>query len=132
MAAELPKLLRWWLLWEDGQWRQGWGFVQVLTFRRRGCLMAWEIIASIGMQTALFLLGGYAMVLRNEWSTKDLKEDLESMEEELKKLAQVITQIAVQDIRIDNLTSLIVNLQHELSDLRRGDGWIERIRNDKG
>jgi len=94
--------------------------------------MAWEIIASIGMQTALFLLGGYAMVLRNDWSTKDLKEELESMEEELKKLAQVITQIAVQDIRIDNLTSLMVNLQHELSDLRRGDGWIDRIRNDKG
>ncbi len=94
--------------------------------------MAWEIIASIGMQTALFLLGGYAMVLRNEWSTKDLKEELESMEQELKKLAQVITQIAVQDIRIDNLTSLMVNLQHELSDLRRGDGWIERMRNDKG
>jgi len=94
--------------------------------------MAWEIIASIGMQTALFLLGGYAMVLRNDWSTKDLKEELESMEQELKKLAQVITQIAVQDIRIDNLTSLMVNLQHELSDLRRGDGWIERIRNDKG
>jgi len=84
------------------------------------------------MQTALFLLGGYAMVLRNDWSTKDLKEELESMEQELKKLAQVITQIAVQDIRIDNLTSLMVNLQHELSDLRRGDGWIERIRNDKG
>jgi len=36
------------------------------------------------------------MVLRNDWSTKDLKEELESMEEELKKLAQVITQIAVQ------------------------------------
>ena len=94
--------------------------------------MAWEIIASIGMQTALFLLGGYAMVLRNDWSTKDLKEDLKIMEGDLKKLAQVITQIAVQDIRIDNLTSLMVNLQHELSDLRRGDGWIERIRNDKG
>jgi len=94
--------------------------------------MAWEIIASIGMQTALFLLGGYAMVLRNDWSTKDLKEDLKVMEGDLKKLAQVITQIAVQDIRIDNLTSLMVNLQHELSDLRRGDGWIERIRNDKG
>jgi len=94
--------------------------------------MAWEIIASIGMQTALFLLGGYAMVLRNDWSTKDLKEDLKLMEGDLKKLAQVITQIAVQDIRIDNLTSLMVNLQHELSDLRRGDGWIERIRNDKG
>ena len=84
------------------------------------------------MQTALFLLGGYAMVLRNDWSTKDLKEDLKVMEGDLKKLAQVITQIAVQDIRIDNLTSLMVNLQHELSDLRRGDGWIERIRNDKG
>jgi len=53
------------------------------------------------------------------------------MEGDLKKLAQVITQIAVQDIRIDNLTSLIVNLQHELSDLRRGDGWIEHKREQR-
>ena len=131
MAAEFPIILRRWLLREDGQWWQGWGFVQVLTFQRRGCLMAWEIIASIGMQTALFLLGGYAMVLRNDWSTKDLKEDLKVMEGDLKKLAQVITQIAVQDIRIDNLTSLMVNLQHELSDLRRGDGWIEHKREQR-
>ena len=107
------------------------GSEDVLGSYFRGCLMAWEIIASIGMQTALFLLGGYAMVLRNDWSTKDLKEDLRLMEEDLKKLAQVITQIAVQDIRIDNLTSLIVNLQHELSDLRRGDGWIEHKREQR-
>ncbi len=65
------------------------------------------------------------MVLRNEWTTKALTKQMIGMEEQLKKLSQVITQIAVQDIRIDNLTSLVINLQHELSDLRRGDGWID-------
>jgi hypothetical protein len=90
--------------------------------------MSWEFIYAVTAQTALFLLGGYAMVLRNEWTTKALTQQMTGMEEEVKKLAQVITQIAVQDIRIDNLTSLMVNLQHELSDLRRGDGWIEHKR----
>jgi len=30
----------------------------------------------------------------------------------------------VQDVRIDNLTGLVVTMQRELADLRRGEGWI--------
>jgi len=87
--------------------------------------MSWDVILGLGMQTALFILAGYAMVLKNDWSNKALAKQLEVMEDELKKLNTVITQIAVQDVRIDNLTGLLVTMQKELTDLRRGKGWIE-------
>jgi hypothetical protein len=87
--------------------------------------MSWDVILGLGVQTALFVLAGYAMVLKNDWSNKALAKQLEVMEDELKKLNTVITQIAVQDVRIDNLTGLVVTMQRELSDLRRGRGWIE-------
>ena len=84
--------------------------------------MSWDVIIGLGVQTALFVLAGYAMVLKNEWSSKALAKQLDSVDDELKKLALVITQIAVQDVRIDNLTGLVVTMQRELADLRRGEG----------
>jgi hypothetical protein len=87
-----------------------------------------EFLIGIGAQTLLFLAGCYAMVLRNDWSTRTLKEQMEGMQEELKKLAAVITQQAVQMTRIDNLNSQITTLEREVSDLRRGNGWISRGR----
>ncbi len=86
--------------------------------------MSWDVMIGLGVQTALFVLAGYAMVLKNEWSSKALAKQLDSVDDELKKLALVITQIAVQDVRIDNLTGLVVTMQRELADLRRGEGWI--------
>ncbi len=87
--------------------------------------MSWDIMIGLGVQTALFILAGYAMVLKNDWSNKALTKQLLEMEDEVKKLAVVITQIAVQDVRIDNLTGLVVTMQRELADLRRNRGWIE-------
>jgi septal ring factor EnvC (AmiA/AmiB activator) len=88
----------------------------------------WDFLIAIGAQTLLFLAGCYAMVLRNDWSTRSLKEQMEGMQAELKKLAEVITQQAVQTTRIDNLNSQVATLEREVSDLRRGNGWIIRNR----
>ena len=88
----------------------------------------WEFIAGIALQTLLFLAGCYAMVLRNDWSTKTLKEQLDGMQQELKKLAEVITTQAVQTTRIDNLNSQVTMMGRDLSDLRRGNGFIVRSR----
>jgi hypothetical protein len=84
----------------------------------------WEWLIGLGIQTVLFLAGGYGMVLRNDWSNKALKEQITGMEEELKALTKVIIEQAVQSTRIDNLTSQITVLQREVSDLRRGNGWV--------
>jgi hypothetical protein len=47
-----------------------------------------------------------------------------SMEEELKKLAEVITNQAVHTNRLDNQGAQIAVMQKEIYDLRRGDGWV--------
>lgn len=83
-------------------------------------------IIGIAVQTALFLLGGYAMVLRNDWSNKALKAELVAMQRQLEKLSEVITIQAVQTTRIDNLHQQITMLQRNYEDLRRGTGIIER------
>ena len=83
-------------------------------------------LVGIGVQTALFLLGGYAMVLRNDWSNKALKAELVAMQRQLEKLSEVITIQAVQTTRIDNLHQQITMLQRNYEDLRRGTGIIER------
>ena len=85
---------------------------------------AWVTVGSIALQTFLFLLGGYAMVLRNDWSNKALKQELIAMQKQLEKLAEVITTQAVQSTRIDNLYTNMTMLAQTVEGLRRGNGWI--------
>lgn len=84
----------------------------------------WEYLIGIGIQTLLFLLGGWGMVLKNNWSNEALKEQINGMKEELKQLALVITTQAVQTQRIDSLSASYVLLHRTVEDLRRGMGWV--------
>ncbi len=88
----------------------------------------WDFLIGIAVQTLLFLAGCYAMVLRNDWNTRSMKDQLHGMQDELKKLAEVIVTQAVQTTRIDNLNSQVTTMGRELSDLRRGNGFIVRGR----
>lgn len=81
-------------------------------------------IIGIAIQTALYLLAGYALVVRHDESNKNLKAEVNGMQEQLKKLSEVITQMAVQTIRVDNLGQHITMLQKTVEDLRRGTGWV--------
>jgi hypothetical protein len=81
-------------------------------------------LAGIVFQTIIILLGGYGLVLRNDWSNKNLEARMVAMQEELKKLAQVIIQQAVQTKEIENLHSQLTMLQRTVEDLRRGNGFV--------
>ncbi len=89
---------------------------------------AYITLLGIGVQTLLFVIGGYAMVIRNDEKqkihTQELRDDMGDMREELKKLSEVITVQAVQTTRIDNITSLVASLERRVEDLRRGNGYI--------
>jgi hypothetical protein len=87
-------------------------------------------LLGIGVQTLLYLLGGYAMVIRNDARTENLKSQLVGMTEELKELAKVITEQAVQSTRIDNLTTMVTLMQRNLEDMRRGVGWVQSSRRE--
>ena len=86
-----------------------------------------EWLIGLGVQTVLFLAGGYAMVLKNDWSNKVLEDRMDAMGGEMQKLAQVITQLAVQDVRINNLTSQLISVDKRVEDLRRGNGYVKGV-----
>ena len=82
-------------------------------------------LGGIALQTLLFLVGGYGMVLRNDWSNKNLETKMETMQTELKKLAEVVITQAVQTAQIQNLASQITMIQRNVDDLRRGNGFVK-------
>lgn len=92
-------------------------------------------LAGIGIQTILFILGGYAMIIRNDEKqkihTQELRDDMSDMREELKKLAEIITVQAVQTTRIDNMTSMMASLERRVEDLRRGHGYVVARENER-
>ena len=81
-------------------------------------------IGGIVVQTLLYLLAGYAVIIRHDESNKNVKIEMHLMQEQLKKLADVVTQLAVQTVRVDNLGQHVTMLQRTVEDLRRGAGWV--------
>jgi replicative DNA helicase len=86
----------------------------------------YSTVIGIAVQTILFLLAGYGMVIRNDIGNTNLKEEIASMKEELKKLAEVITMQAVQTTRINGLTEQVTSIEKRVEDLRRGNGFVQR------
>jgi hypothetical protein len=84
----------------------------------------WEFYVGLAVQTLLFLAGGYAMVLRSDWSTQNLKEQIVGMQAELRKLAEVVIQQAIQSTRLDHLDEHIAQIDRRVEDLRRGRGRV--------
>ena len=83
-------------------------------------------LVEIVVQTVIFLLGGYAMVVRADQTTKTMRDELQSMKSEINKLATVITIQAVQTERLDNMSSRMNRIETTVEDLRRGAGWIQK------
>jgi hypothetical protein len=81
-------------------------------------------LVGIGIQTALFLLGGYGLVLRNDFSNKALNKQVEGIELELKGLAVIVTTLAVQDERLNNQARRIDVMDQKIEGMRRGEGFV--------
>jgi len=83
-----------------------------------------DVYIGLGVQAIVFLGGVYVMVLKNDWSNKALTAQMDKMSEELEKLAEVITQMAVQETHIENLREQLTMLQRTVEGLRRWEGFI--------
>jgi hypothetical protein len=83
-----------------------------------------EYLIGAAVQTILFLGGVYGMILRNDASNESIRGEVRDMREELKKLAQVIIQQAVQTKEIENLREQLTMVQRTVEDLRRGNGFV--------
>lgn len=76
-------------------------------------------LIGIGIQTVLFLLAVYGMVVRNDSSVNSLKIEVKEIQKEVKAVATVITQIAVQATRLDNLSERMNAFDNRLEGLQK-------------
>lgn len=92
--------------------------------------MTMEYVSLIGIvvQTIIFLLGGYALTIRNDASNKVLERQVVGIQMELKGLAVVVTTLAVQDERLNNQGQRLNEMDKKIEALRRGDGFIAGTR----
>jgi endonuclease IV len=84
----------------------------------------WHLVG-LSSQTVIFLAGVYKLVIHADVATKEMKENIKAMKEELKKLTEVVTTQAVQATEIKNLTTQVTLIQRTVEDLRRGDGFVQ-------
>lgn len=93
-----------------------------------GILEHYLTVIAIAVQTAVYLLGGYALYVRNDTKQhlhmEALRMEVNGMKVELAKLTDVITVQAVQTNRLDNLTAQITQIDRRVEDLRRGNGFV--------
>ena len=85
-------------------------------------------IIGIAIQTLFMLLGGYALIVRHDESNKHLNAEIKGMQQQLQKLAEIVTQMAVQTVRVDNLNQQVTMLARTVEDLRRGTGYVKAAR----
>jgi hypothetical protein len=57
-------------------------------------------------------------------SMEQVKKQLEEMKDVAKDTAKLLTQVAVQNTRLDNFTERQNMTDKRVEDLRRGNGWI--------
>lgn len=82
-------------------------------------------IIAIGMQTVVFLVGGGVMVLRTSSDNKELRDDMQTMQDELKGLAKIVTTQAVQGERLNEQSRRMTMLEQRVEDMRRGKGYVQ-------
>ncbi len=63
------------------------------------------------------LLGGFAVLITLRNTVSNIKSDVAGMQLEIKKLSDVITKMAVTDVRL-------TNLEVDVRELRHGRGFV--------
>jgi len=69
-----------------------------------------EIVAICG--------GGLTVFITLRSTVANMKEDVTAMQAEIKKLAEVITKMAVTDVRL-------TNVEQDIRELRHGEGFVK-------
>lgn len=70
------------------------------------------------LEVASILGGGLLVLIRLNNTVVGLKVDVSGMQTEIKKLADVITKMAVTDVRL-------TNLENDIREMRHGRGFVQ-------
>lgn len=86
-------------------------------------VIEWSVSNIVIIAAALFAVAGFYHLTKADM--KLLKAGHVKVEDKLDALSKVVTDIAVQNTRLDNQDAQLERLQRDLSDLRRGRGFIQ-------
>lgn len=81
-------------------------------------------LIGMAVQTAVFMLGGYGLLIKNDHAAKVLKIEVDDIKIDIKQLSTTVVQIAVQTERMDNMSQRVNLLDKRIEDIRRGEGLI--------
>ena len=68
-------------------------------------------------EIAIFCLGGLAVLIKQSSHLTYMRQELAEMQNEIKKLGDVLTKIALTDLRL-------TNVEQDVRELRHGVGFI--------
>ena len=77
------------------------------------------------IEIASIIVGGITVFVTLRNTVANIKDEVQGMQTEIKKLADVITRMAVTDIRLTNIEQDIRELRHGRGFIR-GEGGIEK------
>lgn len=89
--------------------------------------MAIDWTISFGSLLQMFgMVGGGLIVLVTLRNTvAGLKEDVTSIQYELRQMSGILTKMAVAETRLDNADTRIARIEADIRDLRKGVGWVK-------
>ena len=64
--------------------------------------------------------GGLIVFITLRATVQNMQKDMAGMQQEIKKLAEVVTQMAVTNVRL-------TNLENDIRELRHGQGYIQPL-----
>ena len=69
------------------------------------------------IEIAIFCAGGFIVIIKQSSHVTYMRQELAEMQNEIKKLADVLTKLALTDLRL-------TNVEQDVRELRHGVGFI--------
>jgi K+/H+ antiporter YhaU regulatory subunit KhtT len=70
------------------------------------------------IEIAVIATGGISVFVGLRSTVSNIKEDVQGMQNEIKKLADIITRMAVTDLRL-------TNVEQDIREMRHGKGFVQ-------
>jgi prefoldin subunit 5 len=70
------------------------------------------------VQVSVIIGGGFTLIISLKNTVSHIKTEIARIQKEIEKLADIITRMAVTDLRL-------TNVEQDIRNLRRGRGWIQ-------
>jgi hypothetical protein len=84
----------------------------------------WSISFGSIIQVLAILGGGLLVLVTMRSTITVLQRDVNATQSEIKKMGDILTKMAVAESRLDNTDTRLTNVERDIRDLRRGEGFI--------